>query len=49
VRMEPTVPGPASLDPGARRAILEAAASLEGDTVALLSRLVRHPSLLGQE
>ncbi len=47
--MERTVPGPASLDPGARRAILEAAASLEADTVALLSRLVRHPSLLGQE
>ena len=38
-----------ALDPGARRAILDAAAALEDDTVALLARLVRHASLLGQE
>ncbi len=37
------------LDPGARRAILDAAASLEADTIALLERLVRHPSTLGHE
>ncbi len=36
-------------DPGQRRAILEAVASLEGDAVALLDRLVRHASTLGQE
>lgn len=36
-------------DAGAERAILEAAASLEGETEALLARLVRHASLLGQE
>ena len=38
-----------SLDPGARRAILDAAAALEDDAVALTARLVRHPSVLGQE
>jgi acetylornithine deacetylase len=38
-----------NLDPGAKRAILDAAASLESETVALLKRLVRHRSLLGQE
>ena len=37
------------IDPGARRAILEAAVSLETDAVALLARLVRHRSLLGKE
>jgi acetylornithine deacetylase len=37
------------LDAGARRAILEAAAGLRGDCIALLERLVRHPSVLGQE
>lgn len=38
-----------TLDPGAARAIREAAVSLAGETEALLARLVRHPSLLGQE
>ncbi len=42
-------PALGALDPGVRRAILEAAATLEGETVSLLARLVRHPSLLGQE
>ena len=37
------------LDPGARRAILEAVDSLRGDSVALLERLVRCPSTLGNE
>lgn len=37
------------IDPGARRAIIQAAASLAGETEALLMRLVRHRSLLGQE
>ncbi len=37
------------LDPGARRAILEAVTALEADTVALTARLVRHPSVLGAE
>jgi acetylornithine deacetylase len=37
------------LDPGAERAILDAASTLEGETEALLARLVRHRSLLGQE
>ena len=37
------------IDPGARRAILDAADSLHGDAVALLERLVRHRSLLGHE
>ena len=40
---------PRVLDPGVRRAILDAAAALEDDAVSLLARLVRHPSLLGQE
>ncbi len=38
-----------SIDPGARRAILEAAASLQPECEALLASLVRHRSLLGQE
>jgi acetylornithine deacetylase len=37
------------LDPGARRAILDACGSLEGDTVAWLERLLRCPSTLGNE
>ena len=37
------------LDPGARRAILDAAASLRDDAVAMLARLVRHRSVLGEE
>ncbi|MCW3476166.1 ArgE/DapE family deacylase [Limobrevibacterium gyesilva] len=37
------------IDPGARRAILDAVASQQEETVALLARLVRHRSLLGQE
>ncbi len=37
------------LDPGARRAILDAVDSLRGDGTALLQRLVRHRSLLGEE
>lgn len=37
------------IDPGARRAILQAADSLRGETEAMLARLVRHRSLLGQE
>jgi acetylornithine deacetylase len=37
------------LDPGARRAILEAVAALRADNEALIARLVRHPSTLGQE
>ena len=37
------------LDPGARRAILDAVDSLRGDGTALLERLVRHRSLLGEE
>jgi acetylornithine deacetylase len=40
---------PDTLDGGAARAIRDAAASLEGETEALLARLVRHRSLLGQE
>ncbi|MBV9735899.1 MAG: ArgE/DapE family deacylase [Acidisphaera sp.] len=40
---------PLPIDPGARRAILDAVAALEGEAVALLARLVRHRSLLGQE
>ena len=40
---------PPSLDPAIRRAIRDAAASLEGETETLLARLVRHRSLLGQE
>lgn len=38
-----------ALDPGARKAILEAAASLEAETETLLARMVRHPSVLGHE
>ncbi|HVY14761.1 MAG TPA: ArgE/DapE family deacylase [Rhodopila sp.] len=37
------------LDPGARRAILDAVEALQPDAVALLDRLVRHKSTLGQE
>jgi acetylornithine deacetylase len=37
------------IDPGARRAILGAADALHDEAVALLERLVRHRSLLGQE
>ncbi len=37
------------LDPGARRAILDAVGSLQDDSTALLARLVRHRSLLGEE
>jgi len=37
------------LDPGARRAILEAVAALEGDAVERLAGLVRHDSTLGRE
>ncbi len=38
-----------ALDPGARRAILEAVDSLRDDAVATLERLVRCPSTLGNE
>lgn len=37
------------IDAGARRAILEAVTSLEGEAVDLLAGLVRHRSLLGHE
>jgi acetylornithine deacetylase len=37
------------IDPGARRAILEAVDGLRGEAVALLERLVRHRSVLGEE
>jgi acetylornithine deacetylase len=37
------------IDPGARRAILEACAGLEQDSIALLARLVSHRSVLGEE
>ena len=37
------------IDPGARRAILEAADALRDDATALLARLVRHRSVLGEE
>ncbi len=37
------------IDPGARRAILDAADGLRDDAVALLARLVRHRSVLGEE
>lgn len=43
------MPDPSPLDPGARRAILDAVDSLRDEEVALLSRLVRHRSLLGEE
>lgn len=38
-----------ALDPGARRAILDAAASLEAETEQVVGRLVRHRSVLGHE
>ena len=38
-----------TLDPGARRAILDAVDAGRGETEALLARLVRHRSLLGDE
>ncbi len=38
-----------ALDPGARRAILDAADGLREETVRLLARLVRHRSVLGEE
>ena len=37
------------LDPGARRAILEAVTALEGDAVERLAGLVRCESTLGKE
>ena len=37
------------IDPGARRAILDAADALRDDATALLARLVRHRSVLGEE
>ena len=37
------------IDPGARRAILQAVDGLADDSVALLAQLVRHRSLLGEE
>jgi acetylornithine deacetylase len=40
---------PIPLDPGARRAILDAAAALEQESVETLARLVRCPSTLGHE
>ena len=36
-------PATIPIDPGARRAILQAVASLRGDNEALIARLVRHP------
>lgn len=42
-----TLPSP--LDPGARRAILDAVAALEGEAVETLLRLTRCPSTLGNE
>jgi len=38
-----------TLDPGARRAILDAVTALEGEATAALDRLVRCPSTLGNE
>jgi acetylornithine deacetylase len=40
---------PIPLDPGARRAILDAVDSRRAQTEALLARLVRHPSTLSRE
>ena len=40
---------PLPLDPGARRAILQAVDSLREDTLALTVRLARHRSVLGEE
>ncbi|HEX4259515.1 MAG TPA: ArgE/DapE family deacylase [Acetobacteraceae bacterium] len=37
------------IDPGARRAIIEAVDAMRGEETALLTRLVRHRSLLGEE
>jgi len=37
------------LDPGARRAILEAVDELQAESIAMLTRLVRCPSTLGNE
>ncbi len=37
------------IDPGVRRALLDAAHSLADDSTALLARLVQHRSLLGEE
>ena len=37
------------IDPGARRAILDAATSLQSEAVKMLAALVRHRSLLGHE
>jgi acetylornithine deacetylase len=37
------------IDPGARRAILDAVTALEGESIAALERLVRCPSTLGNE
>ncbi|MCA3279020.1 MAG: peptidase M20, partial [Roseomonas sp.] len=37
------------LDPGARRAILAAVDELQAESIAMLSRLVRCPSTLGNE
>src|SRR5687768_7018784 len=42
-------PMPTALDPGARRAILEAVDALREDSVEALARLVRCPSTLGRE
>jgi acetylornithine deacetylase len=47
--MPDLIPFDTALDPGARRAILDGVASLQGDSTALLARLVRHRSLLGDE
>ncbi|MCQ4160256.1 ArgE/DapE family deacylase [Roseomonas sp. GC11] len=38
-----------ALDPGVRRAILDAVQALEGEAIAALERLVRYPSTLGNE
>jgi len=47
------MPGPGAghvtLDPGARRAILEACDALRDSTLDITTRLVRHPSTLGNE
>ncbi|MBS0561198.1 MAG: ArgE/DapE family deacylase [Proteobacteria bacterium] len=40
---------PATLDPGLDRAIRDACAALRADNEALIARLVRHPSTLGNE
>ena len=43
------MPNPPPLDPGARRAILEAATALQAESVEALATLVRCPSTLGHE